>query len=332
MWPAPEVVAELNERLLSADGQQLALLSRPPGFRVARAMKKSLLLCIAFLLAAWPAAAAETAAERLGWKVAVHSYTFQKFSIFDAIDKTAEIGVKYMSISGNVNLVDADGKIAKKSTLTLTVDEFAAITARMKEKGIYPTFVNMGVVKPVLDEAESRKIFEAAKRMGIDVLVAEPETHHKMEELGPVMDVVEKLAKEYNIKVAIHNHPGPESFYWNPDTVLAAVQGRSPLLGACADVGHWVRSRLDPVECLKKLEGRVITLHFKDLNEPGPRAHDVPWGAGVCNVPGMLAELKRQHFKGAFCVEYEYHWENSEPEIAESVKFFNQACEELERP
>ncbi|MGN6552244.1 MAG: sugar phosphate isomerase/epimerase family protein [Verrucomicrobiota bacterium] len=145
------------------------------------------------------------------------------------------------------------------------------------------------------------------------------------------MDVVEKLAIEYNIKVAIHNHPGPKNFYWNPDTVAAAVKGRSPLLGACADVGHWVRSGLDPVACLKKLEGRVITLLFKDLNVPGPKAHDVPWGTGISNAKGMLAELQRQKFKGAICIEYEYNWENSSPEIAQSVAWFNATCAELVR-
>ena len=233
-----------------------------------------------------------------------------------------------MSVSGGVNLVGADGAIVKKATITLTDDEAAAIKAKLREKGIDTTFVNMGVVRPTTDEAETRKIFEAAKKMGIEILVAEPETHDKMEELGPVMDVVEKLAKEYNIKVAIHDHPKP-SFYWDPETVLAAVKGRSPLLGACADVGHWVRSGLDPVECLKKLEGRVITLHFKDLNELSRKAHDVPWGTGVSNVKGMMAELKRQGFKGAFCVEYEYNWENSSPEIEQSVKYFNEVCAEL---
>ena len=292
-------------------------------------MKTSLLLATALSLTALAVVSAETPAEQLGWKLAIHSYTFQKFTIFDAIDKTAAMGVKDMSISGTVNLVGADGKIAKSSTVGISEQDVAAITARLKEKGISPKFVNMGVVKPGLDEAESRKIFEGAKRLGIDVLVAEPETHGKMEELGPVMDVVEKLAKEYKIKVAIHNHPGPKNFYWQPETVLAAVQGRSPLLGACADVGHWVRSGLDPVDCLKKLEGRVITLHFKDLNEPGPAAHDVPWGTGISNAKGMLAELKRQHFKGAICVEYEYNWENSAPEIAESAKWFNATCAEL---
>lgn len=289
------------------------------------------LLALSAALSLWLPAFAQSpsAAEQLGWTLTVHSYTFQKFSIFDAIDKTAAIGIKHMSISGTVNLLDADGKIAKKPTVDISEKDIAAIRARIQEKGINPTFMNMGVVKPGINEAESRKIFEGAKRLGISVLVAEPETHGNMSELGPVMDVVEKLAKEYNIKVAIHNHPGPKNFYWNPDTVAAAVKGRSPLLGACADVGHWVRSGLDPVACLKKLEGRVIALHFKDLNESTLQAHDLPWGTGVSNAKGMLAELKRQHFKGAICVEYEYNWENSSPEIAKSAEWFNRTCEEL---
>ena len=293
---------------------------------------KTLLTLAAALALMLPASAQNASpAEQLGWTLAIHSYTFQKFSIFEAIDKTAALGVKHMSISGSVNLPDADGTFTKSSTIKMTAEDIAALTARMKAKGLDPVFVNMGVVKPGIDEAESRKIFEGAKRLGITVLVAEPETHGRMEELGPVMDVVEKLAKEYNIKVAIHNHPGPKSFYWNPDTVAAAVKGRSPLLGACADVGHWVRSGLDPMACLKKLEGRVITLHFKDLNELGPKAHDVPWGTGISNAKGMLAELQRQKFKGAICVEYERNWENSSPEIAQSVAWFNNTCAELVR-
>jgi sugar phosphate isomerase/epimerase len=293
---------------------------------------KTLLTLAAALALLMPASAQNPGpAEQLGWTLAVHSYTFQKFCILEAIDKSAAVGVKHMSISGSVNLPGPDGKFTKSSTIRMSPSEVAAITARMKAKGIDPVFVNMGVVKPGLDEVESRKIFEGAKRLGITVLVAEPEVHDNPAELGPVMDVVEKLAKEYNIQVAIHNHPGPKNFYWNPDTVAAAVKGRSPLLGACADVGHWARSGLDPVECLKKLEGRVITLHFKDLNVLGPKAHDVPWGTGASNAKGMLAELQRQKFKGAICIEYEHNWENSLPEIAQSVEWFHATCAELVR-
>jgi sugar phosphate isomerase/epimerase len=274
------------------------------------------------------AASVASPADQLGWMLAVHSWTFQKFSLADAIEKTAAVGVNNMSISGSYNRT-VDGKLTKQPTPSLTDADFAAIQAHMKAVGLNPKFLNMGVVKPGTNEVESRKLFVAAKRFGIDVLVAEPETHGRMEELPPVMDVVEKLAKEYNIKVAIHNHPKPDNFYWNPDTVLAAVHGRSPLIGVCADVGHYVRSGLDPVETLMKMEGRLIALHFKDLNEKSPKAHDVPWGAGISNAKGMLAELKRQKFKGTICIEYEYNWENSSPEIAQCVAFFNATCAEL---
>ena len=258
----------------------------------------------------------QSAADKLGWQLAVHSYTFQKFSIFDAIDKTAGAGIKYMSVSGGVNLETK----TRVGTTSLAQKDIDAIEAKLKAAGIAPKFVNMGVVTLPANEKESRKVFEFAKKMSIGVLVAEP--------ADDAMDTVEKLCKEYNIKVAIHDHPKP-THYWNPDIVLAAIKGRSPLIGACADVGHWVRSGLDPLECLKKLEGHVICLHFKDLSEKSPKAHDVPWGTGISNVKGMMVELKRQGFKGAFCVEYEYHWENSAPEIAECAKFFNATCAEL---
>jgi sugar phosphate isomerase/epimerase len=293
-------------------------------------MKTKMMMLVAGLwaLAGTGWAAEQTAAEKLGWTMAVHSYTFHKFSIFDAIDKTAEVGLKDMSISGSVNLLE-NGKIKTIKTPTISDKDYAAIQTHMKAKGLNTKFLNMGVVKPVADEAETRKIFEAAKKLGIDILVAEPETHNKLEELPKVMDVCEKLAKEYNIKVAIHNHPGPKNFYWDPKVVLGAVKGRSPLLGVCADVGHYIRSGLEPIACLKLLEGRILALHFKDLNEKSPKGHDVPWGTGISNARGMMEELKRQGYKGAFCVEYETNWEKSVPEIAECVKFFNKTCEEL---
>jgi sugar phosphate isomerase/epimerase len=271
---------------------------------------------------------AQGAADKLGWQMAIHAYTFRKFSTFQCIDKTAELGLKYMSLSGSVTLEGTNST----TTVQLSDKDAAAIRTAAAAKGI--KLVNIGVVQLPPDEAKSRKVFEFAKSMGIDTLVAEPEP--------AALDTVEKLCREYNIKVAIHNHPKP-SHYWNPDTVLEAVRGRTPLMGACADTGHWLRSGLDPVECLKKLEGRVICLHFKDLvpDEPSPQQaagnkkneskamHDVPWGTGVGNVKGQMAELKRQHFQGVFGVEYEYHWDNSLPEIAECVKFFNATCAEL---
>jgi sugar phosphate isomerase/epimerase len=257
-----------------------------------------------------------TSADKLGWQLAVHSYSFKNFSIFDAIDKSAAVGVKYMSISGSV-MLDGTNRIA---TTKLSDAQRDAIDQKLRADG-FGNFVNIGVVQLPADEAKCRQVFEFAKKWGINVLVSEPETN--------ALDTVEKLCKEYNIKVAIHDHPRGHSIYWNPDAVLAAIKGRTPLMGACADVGHWMRSGLDPLECLKKLDGHIICLHFKDLNEMGPKAHDVPWGTGVGKSKELMAELKRQNFHGAFCVEYEYHWDNSSPEIAQCVKFFNRTCDEL---
>jgi sugar phosphate isomerase/epimerase len=282
-------------------------------------MKKLLSLVLGILVAtgAWAQAKIDTtSADKLGWQLAIHSYTFQKFPIFQAIDMANALGVKYMSISGSVLLNDNK----KVSTVTLSDDQRAAIDQKLRADG-FGNFVNMGVVQLPADEVKCRKVFEFAKKWGIGILVAEPQPD--------ALDTVEKLCKEYNIKVAIHDHPKGHSIYWNPDYVLAAIKGRTPLMGACADVGHWMRSGLDPLECIKKLDGHIICLHFKDLNEMGPDAHDVPWGTGVGKTREIMAELKRQHFHGAFCVEYEYHWDNSSPEIAQCVKFFNQTCDEL---
>lgn len=82
-------------------------------------------------------------------------------------------------------------------------------------------------------------------------------------------DLVEKLSKQYGIKISVHNHPQP-SDYWKPENLLQAISDRSHSLGSCADVGHWRREGLDQIECLKKLKGRLISLHFKDIAPKKP--------------------------------------------------------------
>ncbi len=285
-------------------------------------MKRLIPLVLAGLIlgAAPLAKGQECGADKLGWQLGIHAYTFKNFPFPEAVDKTKALGIQYMGVSGSINL---GGKL--KRTHLMTDEELASVRKKLNEAGI--KLVNWGVVQLPADEAQSRVVFDMAKKLGVDTLIAEPEPN--------ALDTVEKLCKEYQIKVAIHNHPKP-SRYWNPEAVLEALKGRSPLIGACADTGHWSRSGLDPVECLKKLEGRIINLHFKDVNEKGDgktrsKAHDVPWGTGVCNVKAMLAELKRQKFRGAFCVEYEHNWDNSSPEIAESAKYFHKVADELAR-
>jgi sugar phosphate isomerase/epimerase len=109
---------------------------------------------------------------------------------------------------------------------------------------------------------------------------------------------------------------------WDPNYVLSVVKDRDARIGSCADIGHWVRSGLKPVECLQILKGRVISSHLKDLNEFGKDgAHDVPFGTGVSGVKDVLDELKAQGFNGNISIEYEYHWTSSVPEVKQCIDF-----------
>jgi sugar phosphate isomerase/epimerase len=264
-----------------------------------------------------PAAKATTEKEPQ-WHLAVQAWTYNQVTLFETIDKCKAVGVKYLEAYPGQKLspehkdVGFDDKLAAENR--------KLVKAKLKKDGI--KLVNYGVCNLGDSEKSARKIFDFAKDMGIRTLVAEP--GEKM------MDVLDKLTEEYKIDVAIHNHPKQHNaHYWNPDTVLAAVKGHSKRIGACADTGHWVRSGLDPVECLKKLDGRIISLHFKDLNEKGENAHDVPYGMGVCDAKAMLAALKRQGFSGVFSIEYEYHQDNPTPEVEQCVKAFHELTKEL---
>lgn len=308
----------MNKKLEShsgciASGDPTSLPFTETWRRFKLALYGAVLLASAVFAPSRAVATAPVPADQLGWKMAIHELTFGRFSIYEAIDKTAALGIHYMSLSGAIPL-DRSNKVA---SVNLSDAQIQAIKEHAAAKGI--KFVNAYVDFPA-NEVQCRKAFEFARKMGLDILVGEPPPD--------ALDTVEKLCKEYNIRVAIHDHPKP-SRYWNPQAVLDAIKGRGPLLGACADTGHWVRSGLDPVRCLKTLEGHVICLHFKDLNEKSVKAHDVPWGTGVSQAKAMMAELKRQGFHGAYCVEYEYHWDNSSPEIAECAKFFDKTCAEL---
>jgi sugar phosphate isomerase/epimerase len=275
-------------------------------------------LLVATGLTAWQSMAAERR-ERKGkgrWKAGMQVYTFNRFTFFEAVDKSKELGLRFIEAY--------PGQALSPDHKDLKLDHNMSAEAReMVKKKLAENkqkLINYGVVGLGKDEAANRKIFDFAKDMGIQTIVAEPEPGS--------FDLLDKLTEEYKINVAIHNHPKP-SRYWNPEAVLEAVQGHSKRIGSCADTGHWMRSGLDPLECLKKLEGRIISSHFKDLNKKGPDAHDVPWGTGEGNAKVLLEEFKRQGFTGVFSIEYEYNWDNSMPDIAKCLEWFNATTKEL---
>jgi sugar phosphate isomerase/epimerase len=247
-------------------------------------------------------------AEKLGWRLGCQAWTFNRFTLFEAIDKTAELGLKYIEAYPHGQKLSASN--SAKFGPNLSTANRKEVKKYLSDKGVM--LVNMGV-GPYDKEA-----FDFAKEMGIETLVSEP----KFDDF----DAIDKLCEEFKINVALHDHPKP-SPYWNPDTVLKVTKDHSKRIGACCDTGHWMRSDLNPVECLKKLEGRIISFHLKDLNEFGPKAHDVPWGSGRGDVKGMLTEVKRQGIKPVFSMEYEHSF--TMPELATCVAYFDKVAAEL---
>ncbi len=256
-------------------------------------------------------------ADALGWRLGCQAYSFNRFTFFEAVDKVALMGLKVIEAYPGQKLSPDMPDVTFDHNMSAEHQKVALDYLKAKNVDL----VNYGVVGLPNDEAESRKVFEFAKVMGIETICSEPPYD--------AFDLLDKLVEEYGVNVAIHNHPKP-SKYWNYETVLKYVEGHSARIGSCADTGHWMRSSIDPLEAVKALEGRIISFHFKDLNEFGKRAaHDVPWGQGKADVDAILAEVKRQGFKGVFSVEYEHNWDNSVPEISQGVAYFDQVAAKL---
>jgi len=248
------------------------------------------------------------------WKLGVQMWTFHYFSFVEALDKADSAGIKFIEAFPGQAL---GGGMKSKFGLGMSEEDKTVLKGLLKKKGIH--IVAMGVVVPrTIDDWQ--KYFELAKEFGLSYITAEP---HKNQ-----WGQIDSLAAVYKIKVAIHDHPKP-NVYWSPDSVLVATVGH-PNIGSCADIGHWARNGLNPVECLEKLEGHVFGVHLKDITEFNrTNAADTPVGKGIINFPAIFAELKRQGFKGMLSIEQESNWYNNVPDVVSTRNFFEEQVASL---
>ncbi len=258
------------------------------------------------------------AQEKLGWRLGIEAYTFQKYSLFEAIEKTAALGLPFM---GGLSFQKVSDTIPKNFEPGLSDDELRQVRLKLDSAGA--RLLTYYIQDIPGDEAGCHKVFEFARKIGIETIVSEP----KPEALG----TVEKFCDAYDINVALHNHDAKASpVYWQPAGILKACAGRSKRLGACADLGYWMRSGIDPVQGVRQLKERLITVHMHDLHAGGADGHDVPWGTGVGHTEAVLKELHQLGLRPTmFGIEYAYNWMESMPEIAKCIAFFNQVSLQL---
>jgi sugar phosphate isomerase/epimerase len=189
-----------------------------------------------------------------GFAIGCQAWTFNHFSAIEAVDKTALAGGKVIEFYPGQKLNPGQPDAAwDHHASSATV---AAMKAHLAKHGLRT--VNYGVVSGK-DEAEWRQSFEFARKLELNAIITEDVDK---------LDMLEKLEKEFDIRIAIDDHSrrsdDPKYKVWNPEYVLSVVQDRDPRIGACADIGHWATSGIKPADAVKILKGRIISSQFKD--------------------------------------------------------------------
>jgi sugar phosphate isomerase/epimerase len=233
---------------------------------------------------------------------ASEAWTFRKFTFAETLKKLQELGVGAVeAFPGQALAAEFPGARFDEK---MTDGQVAFAKEALKAAGV--TLYGYGVVDIGTTEESMRKVFDFARKMGIRVLVCEPADDD--------FTLLGKLVGEYNVKIAIHNHPAPAK-YNLPETVFSHVDGKDPRIGSCADSGHWMRGMTDPREAFKLLAGRILDVHLKDRTDFGTAkgVDDVAWGSGKGTIRDLLAELTLQDYDGYLTMEYENESEVGDP-------------------
>lgn len=218
-------------------------------------------------------------------KLGIASFSLRKFSRAEAIDMTKKIGTPY------INLKDVHLK------LDSTPEQIDAARREFADAGLI--IVGCGNVSfPDTDsEAQRRAKFEYAKRAGMPLIVCAP-THETLPMLEP-------LVKEYDIKIALHNHGPEDKQFPTPQSALEAMKNMDPRCGLCIDVGHTARTGKDVVESIAAAGPRLLDMHVKDLKDMSVRESQCDVGEGKMPFPAIFRQLLKMNYQGYVNLEYE---------------------------
>jgi sugar phosphate isomerase/epimerase len=231
----------------------------------------------------------------------VASYTFRNFS------RTQMIGfLKQLQVTG-LNAKDVKDHLPMDAAAeAAALAEYAAAGVELHAAG--------AIYFPKDEDAEIRSKFDYCKRAGIRVIVAGDPTPETLPRL-------ERFVKEYDIRLAIHNH-GPEDKLWkSPLDVLQAVQGMDKRMGCCIDVGHTVRAGTDVVAAIHAAGPRLFNVHMKDLTDFTAKESQVAVGEGIMPVRGIFEALLATRYAGFIDLEYEIHAEDPMPGVIASFSY-----------
>ena len=234
-----------------------------------------------------------------GLKVGVASYTLRKMPLDAAIKAIQRVGLKYVSIK--------DFHLPMKST----AEERRAVAQKFKDAGITP--LSAGNISMENNEASVRQAFEYARDTGLPTIVCSPHPDS--------MPILDRMVKEFNIKLAIHNHGPEDKRFPSPYDVWKAVQPYDARIGLCIDVGHTVRAKVDPAEAIVKCSARLYDMHVKDIASSDPKAETIEGGRGVIDLKAILRAALKIRYQYLMSFEYEKDADDPLPGLSETVGY-----------
>ncbi len=241
-------------------------------------------------------------------KLGLQLYSLRKFSLDAALKHAKDLGFEQVEFySGMFPLNSSDEKIAE-------------VVGKVKELGL--TISAHGVNAFSKDFEANRRVFEFAKKVGLKTITAGPTPES--------MDNLNDLVKEFNIRIAIHNH-GPKDRFNKVADLLRAIEGRDERIGACADLGHYIRSGEKPVEVIRSLKGRLFGVHLKDFATMEDKAKGVLLGQGHLQCDAVFDAMVQAKFPadGALSLEYEENEDNPIEDIRQCVATAKKALASL---
>lgn len=242
-----------------------------------------------------------------GLKIGVATYTFREWPIEQCIAGVKRVGLQYVSIKNVKNHVD----------LSHSPEERKQRAKMFRDAGITP--LSVGNVGMKNDEADMRRAFEYARDVGVPTMVCSPTGDAgNLEEWVRKLD---KLVKEFDIKLAIHNHGPEDKNFPSPYDIMKIAEKYDKRIGLCIDVGHTARANVDPAVSIVRCKARLYDVHMKDIHALGARNTPIEGGRGILNTKSILAALIRIKYQGLVGFEYEKDGKDPLAGLAESAGF-----------
>lgn len=270
--------------------------------------REALKLAALSALGAWAGAGCATAPRRNRLKLGVASYSLAKLPVPAVIAEVKKLDIQYITLYHTHCPWDG------------TPEQCRAAAKKFTDAGLIVT--GTGVIDLPNHEATVRKAFINGQAAGLPTMDCRP--------APDAIPLVEKYVREFNIRLAIHNHGPGDKFYPSPYDAWKVIQGSDPRIGLCIDVGHCWRAGTDPAEAIRKCHTRLYDIHLKDsLSEPGKADIPCEVGRGHMDIKSILAALIEVRYQHIVAFEYEKRT-NPVSGLEESVAWVRNALKEME--